>query len=35
MSINILNDYIKACRILGVEPTWKGLNLWRKEMYNC
>lgn len=33
MSIYILGDFIKACKVLGIEPTWERLNTWRKEMY--
>lgn len=34
MSINILRDFIKACTVLGVEPTWDKLNAWKKAMCN-
>ena len=33
MSIYVLSDYIKACKVLGVEPTWSGLHKWNKEMW--
>ena len=33
MSIYILGDFIKACKVLGVEPTWERLHSWKKEMY--
>ena len=26
MSIYILGDFIKACKVLGVEPTWETFN---------
>ena len=26
MSIYILGDFIKACKILDIEPTWERLN---------
>lgn len=33
MSIYILSDFIKACKTLGVEPTWERLHAWKKEMW--
>ena len=33
MSIHILGDFIKACKVLGIEPTWERLRAWKKEMY--
>lgn len=31
MSIYVLKDYIKACKVL-VQPSWEGLHKWNKEM---
>lgn len=33
MSIYILSNFIKVCRVLDVEPTWERLHAWKKEMY--
>lgn len=33
MSIYILEDYIKVCRVLEIEPSWEGLKKWKKEMW--
>lgn len=33
MSIYVLEDYIRVCKVLEVEPTWQGLHKWRKEMW--
>nr|DAE65788.1 MAG TPA: hypothetical protein [Caudoviricetes sp.] len=33
MSIYVLKDYIKACKVLGVQPSWEGLHKWNKEMW--
>lgn len=33
MSIYILEDYLKACKVLEVEPTWKGLHNWKNQMW--
>lgn len=33
MSIYILEDFIKVCKVLGVEPTWERLHKWRSEMW--
>lgn len=33
MSVYILEDYIKACGALNVEPTWEGLKRWKAKMW--
>lgn len=33
MSIYVLEDYIKACRALEIEPTWQGLHKWKKAIW--
>ena len=33
MSIYILADYLKACEVLGVEPTAEGLKKWKKYIW--
>lgn len=33
MSIYVLEDYIRVCKVLEVEPTWQGLHKWKKEMW--
>lgn len=34
MSIYILFDYMKACKVLGVEPTAEGLYKWKEAMWS-
>lgn len=33
MSIYILEDYIKVCKVLNIEPTPEGLKAWKKEIW--
>lgn len=33
MSIYILEDYIKVCMVLNIEPTIAGLKAWKKEIW--
>lgn len=33
MSIYVLEDYIKVCKVLDIEPTWQGLHNWKNQMW--
>lgn len=31
MSLNVLKAYINSCNLKGIEPTWEGLNHYKKN----
>lgn len=33
MSIYVLEDFIKVCKALDIEPTWDRLHKWKKQMW--
>lgn len=33
MNIYILEDFIKVCKVLGIDSTWDKLHKWKEEMW--